>query len=70
MKCRLSEDWLPTYMERVEGQIVGIVQLLHGGHRRKLWQAAFTELTSAGEEGYGSARTTVEKFKPWEGRKA
>lgn len=68
MKCRLSEDWLSTYMKGVEGQIVGIVQLLHGGDLRKLSKCCLSRLTSAGKEGYDGARTTVEKSKPVSGK--
>lgn len=61
MKCRLSEDWLSTYTKGVEEQIVGIVQLLHGGDLRKLSKCCLSQLTSAGKEGYDGARRTVEK---------
>ena len=55
MKCRPSEDWLSTYMKGVEGQIVGILQLLHGGDLRKLSKCCLSQLTSAGKEGYDGA---------------
>jgi len=63
MKYRLSEDWLATYMKGVEGQIVGIAQLLHGGDPRKLSKRCPSQLSSAGKEGYGGARRTADSRK-------
>lgn len=68
MKYRLSEDWLSTYMKGVEGQIVGIVQLLHRGDLRKFSKCCLPQLTSAGKEGYDGTRRTVEKSKPVSGK--
>lgn len=45
-------------MRGVEGQIVGIVQLLHGWDLRELHRHCLS-LTSAGKEGYDGAQRTV-----------
>lgn len=49
-------------MRGVEGQIVGIVQLLRGWDLRKLNKHRLS-LTSAGKEGYDGARRTVGRRK-------
>lgn len=45
----------PLYTKGVEGQIVGIVQLLHGGDLGKLSKGRLLQLAAAGKEGHDGA---------------